>query len=264
MTEGIEGKLAIVTGAGGGIGRATALRLARAGADVALLDIDLGHGKKWGEALTAESVVEEVRSLGRRAFGFEADLGDRVGATAAIKQAVAELGALDILVNVAGGAITAMETSFASITPDEDMKVLFNANYASAVKCSQAAVPVLRERGGGVIVNVSSPAGLHGSATGVLAHYGACKAALNNFSQALAGEVGKDKIRVNVVLPGYTQSGRVASLTQARGFNQTPPNALGRFPMPDDVARGIEFFCSDLATMVTGQILAVDGGPSRG
>ncbi|MGE3301730.1 MAG: SDR family NAD(P)-dependent oxidoreductase [Hyphomonadaceae bacterium] len=263
MSEGIAGKLAIVTGAAAGIGHATALRLARAGADVAILDIDLGSGAKWGEKLTAPSVAAEVQALGRRAAAFEADLGDRAQATDAIAKAVAALGGVDILVNVAGGAITPMQTSFASITPDEDMRVLFAANYASAVNCSQAVLPMMRQRGGGAIVNVSSGAGMRGSPTGALTHCGAAKAALNIFTRALANEVGPDNIRVNAVLPGYTLSGRVASQTEARGFSLKATNPLGRFAEPDDIAKGIEFFCSDLAAFITGQCLAIDGGPSR-
>src|SRR5690606_4823580 len=119
---------AIVTGAARGLGRAYALRLARLGADVAILDIDLNGAAAFGETLTAATVPDEIRAFGRRSLGIEADLSDRAAATDAIRQVAAEFGRIDILVNNAGGAITPIERSRASAVPDEDIALTLDAN----------------------------------------------------------------------------------------------------------------------------------------
>jgi hypothetical protein len=123
MEQTFEGKVAVVTGAARGIGRAVALRLARAGADIALADVNLDGAQQWGETLTAATVSDEVRALGRRSIGIESDLSKRSSAEALIAQTAGELGRIDILVNCAGGAFTPIETSFASISPDQDMEL---------------------------------------------------------------------------------------------------------------------------------------------
>ncbi|MGE0829926.1 MAG: SDR family NAD(P)-dependent oxidoreductase [Hyphomonadaceae bacterium] len=260
----LEGKAAIVTGAARGMGRAIALRLARAGADVAIADIDLNGAKAWGEELEADSVAGEIQKIGRRAIGVEGDLSQRAAADALIAKAVAAFGRLDILVNCAGGAITPMETSFASITPDADMEKLFGANYRSAVYCCQAATPHLRKAGAGAaIVNISSGAGNSAAPNGSLAHYVASKHALTTYTRSLAGELGPEGIRVNAVAPGIIFTARVAKLAKERNLGtdeQLKSVPLRRWGFADDIAKVTEFLVSDMAGYVTGQCIAVNGG----
>ncbi|WCT72173.1 SDR family NAD(P)-dependent oxidoreductase [Sphingomonas naphthae] len=261
--EGLDGKVAVVTGAARGIGRAVALRLARAGADVAILDIDLDAARQWNEALSADTVMDEVRALGRRSSGLAVDLTQRDRVFDVMQAVVYDLGAIDILVNAAGGFVTPEAESYASSVSDADMRILFSLNYESAVHCCQAAVGHMRTAGrGGSIVNISSQAGSFPRSTGALAHYGASKAALNSFTRTLAGEVGPDGIRVNAVLPGYTMTARVSAVAASRGVGEDLAAGfpLRRFAQPDDIAKVVSFFASDLASFVTGQLLLVNGG----
>lgn len=262
MSTDLSGKVAIVTGGARGMGRAVAHRLARAGADVAIADIDLDGAKIWGEELTAASVPDEIRAMGRRSLGFEGDLGAQAVAQALVDQTVKELGGVDILVNVAGGVITDVPTSYASITSESDYEILFSANFKSTVFCCQAATPHLKARKG-VIVNFSSGAGSHPAADGQMAHYAASKAAVNSYTRSLAGELGPFGVRVNAVLPGLIMTARIASLAEKRGVGTE--EIVGRIPLrrrgvADDLAKTVEFLVGDGAGYITGQCLAVNGG----
>lgn len=261
-----EGKVAIVTGAARGIGRGVALRLARAGADVAIIDIDLDGAKVWGEELTAASVPDEIRALGRRSAAVQADLGDFAAAQEAVRKLIAEMGGVHFLVNVAGGGITPMETSQAATTSSEDMEKLFAANYKSAVACSQAVLPMMREQRFGSIVNITAQSGCFAPPMGFLAHYGAAKAAVNHFTRSLAGQVGPDGVRVNAVSPGFVATARISGQKMtgesASSFEQGVP--LRRLGTPDDIAKAVEFLTSDLSDYITGQVLAVNGGSTLG
>ena len=202
----LEGKVAIVTGAGGGMGRGYALHLASLGADIAILDKDLDVGRRNGEYAEG-SVADEVRSLGQRAIAVQADLSNRAEATAAVEQAARELGPIDILVNNAGGSITPAARSFATIVPDEDIDLLIKANFLSAVYMCQAAFPLMTKPGGSIINIVTF--GVFGSdITGQGAAYGAAKAALHTYTRHLAVEVGPAGVRANCIAPGLIQIGR--------------------------------------------------------
>jgi len=266
MSHGISGKVAIVTGAAGGIGRATALRFARAGADVVIADMDLNAAARWGEELTAVTVPDEVIGLGRRSFGFQGNLSDRASAVELVRRTVAELGTVDFIVNAAGGVVAPVDRSFASTTTDEDMELLFAANYRTVVNCCQAAAAHMRERRSGVIVNVTSGIG-HAEPRGALAHYAFAKAAVTMFTRSLAGELGPLGVRANAIAPGTTMTARIAKLAEERGIgipSQIDSIALRRFGTADDIAKVAEFLVSDLASFVTGQSIAVNGGWTLG
>ena len=259
----LQGKVAVVTGAGGGMGRAYAHRLASLGADVAILDIDLNVSKKFGEQLTAETVMDECRAMGVRSIGVEADLSNEQKAREAIEKVVRELGGIDILVNNAGGAITPIEHSTATTSPRADTQRLLDANFWTTVNCCQAAVPHMRQRKGAAIVNVTT--------TGVdtidkqarLAMYSAAKAAVLRYSRSLAVELGPDGIRVNVIAPGMMETPRVKAAAKARNL-VTPERALGiplrRLGQAEDVAGPLEFLVTDLSAYVTGEVIRVSGG----
>ncbi len=252
-----------MTGAARGIGRGIALRLARAGADVAIADRDLDGAAEFGELLSAPTVEGEIHALGRAAYAFSGDLGASAACDAFVAGAQDALGRLDILVNCAGGAIVPHDRGWGTHSTDTEIQQIFAANYGSMAYCCRAAIPHMRRAGGGAIVNIASTAGYEPQAKGALAHYGAFKAAVINYSRSLAAEVGRDAIRVNCVAPGIVMTARIAALAASRGIG-TPEQAaqvpLGRLGETDDIAKVVLFFSSDLAGFVTGQCLAVNGG----
>ena len=261
MSAALEGKVAVVTGAGRGIGRACATRLARAGANIGVLDIDLRSGARYaGEP--DDLTTEQIERLGRRAHGVAVDLTDEAAAHAAIGSVVAELGGLDILVTVAGGAITPYARSKPSLTTAEDLRTLIDVNLMSTIYCCQAAIPALRQRGGGAIVTTSSTAAFTVFADGSNSGYAMTKAALAHWTRHLAAELGPDQIRVNMVAPGITLTGRVVEESAQTGHAdravaEVPLRRLGR---PDDVAEVVEFLVGPGSAFVTGRCLPVDGG----
>jgi len=258
-----DGQVAIVTGAARGIGRAIALRLARNGADIVIADLDLAGAKKFNEELTAESVEKEIIALGRRSLSVEGDLSKKQVADNVIAQTVAALGRVDILVNCAGGGITPFATSSAANCPEDEVNTLLNVNYISMVNCCRAVVPHMREASSGSIINIASIAGLFPPQSGAFAHYSAAKAAVLSYTRSLSCEVGPDGIRVNAVAPGVVETARHRTSKKVHGLGsvdhaKTVP--LRRFAEPDDIAKVVQFFASDLAGFVTGQCLPVHGG----
>lgn len=259
----LEGKVAVVTGAARGLGRAYALRLARLGADVAVVDIDLGSAAEFGEALSAPTVPDEIIALGRRSIGLQADLGRREAAHDAVARACAVLGRVDVLVNNAGGAITPSERSTASVAPEEDIRTILDVNLMSAIHCCQAVAPIMRAQGGGVIVNVSTMAAATVIGRGLLAHYGMAKAAVAQYTRYLAAELGPDGIRANCIAPGPIQTSRVVAQAAARGIARTDDARripLRRLGTVEDCANVLEFLATDLSSYVTGQSISVCGG----
>jgi 3-oxoacyl-[acyl-carrier protein] reductase len=260
--EKLKGKVAIVTGGAGGIGRAYALRLALLGADVAIIDIDLGVASRYGEVLTAASVMEEVKALGGRSIGIQADLSQQKQAADAIERVAMELGRIDILVNNAGGAITPIDRSRSSDTPGEDTEKLFAVNFYSMLHCCQAAAPYLRQQGGAV-VNIATTGVDRTPPGGRIAMYSAAKAAVLRYSQSLAVELGPDGVRVNCISPGIIESARVKAQAAARNLGtetQAKANPLRRLGTPEDCAGALEFLVTDLSRYVTGECIRVSGG----
>lgn len=259
----LQGKVAVVTGAARGLGRAYALRLAGLGADVAIIDVDLDGAVKYGESLSAPSVSAEISALGRKSAGIKADLTKRSDATAAIQSVLAEFGRIDILVNNAGGAITPPESSKPSVVSDEDIRLTFDVNLMSTIYCCQAVVPAMKRQQSGVIVNTSSTAGRMVAAGGSLSHYGVSKAAVTHYTRNLAAELGPFGIRANCIAPGVMLTARIKALAKDRGIGN--PSEAARIPLrrlgePEDCARVVEFLVTDLSRYVTGQCISVCGG----
>jgi NAD(P)-dependent dehydrogenase (short-subunit alcohol dehydrogenase family) len=261
--EELTGRIAVVTGAARGIGRATALRLARSGADVALIDIDLAGAAKFDELLTAPTVRDEIVALGRRATAVEADLTDESAVQAAFQAIEQALGPVEILVNVAGGAITPIDRSKPSELTVEDIHRNFDVNYLSAVLCARAVIPAMRAAGRGAIVNISSALAVVTDPDGRLQAYGAAKAAVSHLTRGQAAELGRYGIRANAVAPGLIATARIRAQAQSRALG-TPDEAanvpLGRHGTAEDVASAVNFLVSDEASFITGQVLSVCGG----
>ena len=259
----LAGKVAVVTGGARGIGRATALRLAQAGADVAILDLDLDGAAAFGEALTPASVVGEIEAVGRRGLGVEADLTNELSVKSAFDQVVAKLAPVDILVNVAGGAITPIDISIPSSMTVGDIRRNFDVNYLTAVLCSQAVIPYMVARKSGTIINTSTVGATMIAAGGRLSHYGSSKAAVAHLTRDLAAELGEHGIRVNAVAPGLIATARVKA--QAAERNLASPSDAAMIPLrrlgePEDIAGVVEFLAGDAARYITGQIVSVCGG----
>jgi len=263
MSRPLEGQVAIVTGAARGLGRAYALRLAKLGADVVISDVDLNSAREFGEQLDADTVMDEVRALGRHSLGVQGDLRKRAAADDLVARTLAEFGRLDILVNNAGGAFAPVERSSASQVPDEDTDAMLDVNYRSMLHCCQAALPALRERGG-AIVNISTMAALDPSRTrGRMTAYAVAKSAVIQYTRYLAYEVGPEGVRVNCIAPGTMLTPRIQAQAAARGMQsdkELQRIPLRRYGVAEDCANVLEFLVTPLSSYVTGQCLSVCGG----
>ncbi|MCC0057540.1 MAG: SDR family oxidoreductase [Rhodobiaceae bacterium] len=260
----LSGKVAIVTGAARGIGRACALRLAEMGADVAVSDINLDGAAEYGESLGAETVADEIVNIGRNSIGIQADLTIPDAAIDMVARTTEALGAPDILVNVAGGAFTPIEKSWASILADDDLDRMLAVNLKTAIHACQAVLPSMRERGEGIIVNTASMIGSNaGVRQGKLTDYGIAKTGVIQYTRFLAAEVGQYGIRVNALSPGSIATARIVALSSARGIatnDDLEKIALRRLGTPEDMASAMEFLVTDQSAYVTGQCITVCGG----
>jgi 3-oxoacyl-[acyl-carrier protein] reductase len=264
----LTGRIALVTGGSRGLGRADALTLARAGADVAIADIlvesDTSAAGEYGVLAQAavaqgmvhtESTVEEIRTLGRRSLAVRCDVTDRPQVDEAVALVVDELGSVDILVNNAGTLDHVGQFGDQSLDLwERDLRV----NLTGAFNCAQAAWPHMRERAWGRIVNMASVAGTLGGFG--QASYSTTKAGLLGLTKTLAMEGGRHGITCNAIVPGIigTEAFHMANpVMNERIANRTVFKRPGE---PQDIANAIAFLCSDLAAYVTGIELNVSGG----
>jgi len=241
-----KARAALVTGGSRGIGAATALRLARDGCDVAV------HYRSNRAA--AESVVDQIEALGRRAVALQADLGDPEQARKLVEQAAAELGRLQILVNNAGYS-QHVDLERLSL---EDWERMLRVTLTAAFICTQAAVPHMRQAGWGRIVNVASLRAMTGSDHG--AHYAAAKSGLIGLTKSLALELAKYNITVNAISPGYTRTDMTRAALEKHGAEIARKIPLGRSAEPEEIAAVIAFLASDDASYVTGETVNANGG----
>ncbi|MEK7215099.1 MAG: SDR family NAD(P)-dependent oxidoreductase [Chloroflexota bacterium] len=253
----LEGKVAVVTGGGKGIGRVYARGLAQEGAKVVAADID------QAAAMDAE---KELTGAGHEAIGMGVDVADEASVTQMIKRTVDRFGRLDVMVNNAGlfVALPVHKVPWQDITVEEWDRVMA-VNLKGVFLCSRGVIPFMRDQGGGSIINISSQAVFDGGRSRI--HYVASKAGVVGLTRALARMVGQYQIRVNAIAPGGTESDTVLAARAAApaappitGPTTAELRAIKRAEVPEDIVGTVIFLASNESAFITGQTSMVDGG----
>lgn len=242
----LEGKVALVTGASRGIGKAIALLLAENGADVAV--------NFAGSTAAAEAVAAEIEKMGRKAILVQGDVSQTEVCVEMVDKVVKELGHIDILVNNAG--IT--RDTLLLRMKEEDWDAVLNTNLKGVFNCTKAAVKYMAKQRSGSIVNISSVVALMGNAG--QANYAAAKAGILGFTRSVAKEMAGRGIRVNAVTPGFIKTDMTSVLSEKVVAAMEASIPLARLGEPEDIAKAVLFLVSDNAAYITGQTLHVDGG----
>lgn len=243
----LEGKVAVITGAGQGLGRAYALEFAKQGADIAVNDVSEENANK---------VVKEVKDIGRKAIAVTISVDTREGAQKIIDTAIEKLGKVDILINNAGITRTAM---LHKMTQEEWDQVI-SVNLTGVYNCLRAVAPHMMERKYGKVINVTSAAGIRGTIGQI--SYGAAKSGVIGITKSSAKELARHGINVNAVAPGVIETAMTEVIRTRDKFREKymAEIPLARFGLPEDVAKVAAFLASDDASYITGQIISVDGG----
>ena len=242
----LDGQVALVTGASTGLGRAIAIALAEAGADVAC------HGNTHAPDATCDAITK----TGRKAVGLTGDLGDRATPRTLIDNTIAHFGQLDILVNNAGTIRRAPATEYS----EADWATVIEVNLSSVFRLAQLAGRHMIERGGGKILNIASLLSFQGGIT--VAAYAASKGGVAQLTKALANEWAAKKINVNAIAPGYMRTDNTRALQQDETRNRQILERIpaGRWGEPEDLVGAAVFLCSAASDYINGHVLVVDGG----
>jgi NAD(P)-dependent dehydrogenase (short-subunit alcohol dehydrogenase family) len=250
----LEGKTAIVTGGGTGIGKSIAIEFARAGADVAICSRKLEH---------LETVSKAIHTLGRRTFAMAVDVRQEDQVKAMVERAVSEWGRLDVMVNNAGASFRSKPEDISINGWNTVIGINLNGVFLG---CKWAGKQMMQQKSGGVIVNISSIAGVYGST--MMSHYGAAKSAVITLTRELGVAWGRKGIRVNCIAPGPVETeGYLDVLKQAGPDGKKTYDAvaarvgMGRWGKVEEIAYPCIFLASDASSWMTGETIVIDGGP---
>ena len=237
-----ENKVALVTGASRGIGKACAIELAKAGYDVAI--------SYAGNDEAANKTIEELKSLNVNAKAYKYNVADKDACAKAVEDVLADFGKVDVLVNNAGITRDGLFMRMSA----ENWDAVINTNLSSAFYMTSPIIRTMIKQRSGCIINMSSIVGQYGNAG--QANYSAAKAGLIGFTKSLAKELGSRNIRVNAIAPGFIQTDMTKDLDTEKMIEHIPLRRLG---LPEDIAKTVKFLVED-ATYITGQVIGVDGG----
>ncbi len=246
----MKGKVVVVTGGAAGIGKATAVRFAEAGARVVVADVS----QEQGEAV--------ARSLPEARF-YQLDVSSRAAVQAFFDDVAAKEGRVDVLVNNAGitrdaQLVKVAEGKVVKQMSESDFDLVLGINLKGVFNCTQAVVPLMMKSGGGAILNASSVVGLYGNFGQT--NYVATKAGVIGMTKTWARELGKSNIRVNAVCPGFTATEMVMKMPEKVREGMMAHTPLGRMAQPSDIANAYYFLASEQASFISGAVLSVDGG----
>ena len=242
----LEGKVALITGAARGIGKAIALKFASEGADVAFTDLVINEA--------AEETIREIEAFGHKVKGYASNAADFEQSHDVVSQIVADFGRIDILVNNAGITKDGLMLRMTEAQWD----AVINVNLKSAFNFIHACVPVMMRQRGGSIINMASVVGVHGNAG--QANYAASKAGMIALAKSVAQEMGPKGIRANAIAPGFIETAMTAALSEEIREEWKKKIPLRRGGQVEDIANVATFLASDLSSYVSGQVIQVDGG----
>ncbi len=254
VETGLKGKVVIVTGAAAGIGRATAIRFAREGAKVAAWDVS---------EQAAEAIVADVAAAGGEGWLQRVDVASAASVAAATAALVARWGRIDVIVNNAGivrdaQLVKVKDGQVQATMTDEQWEAVIGVNLRGVFNCTRAVVPHMIAGGGGAVLSTSSVVGLYGNFGQT--NYVASKAGVIGMTRTWARELGRFKIRVNAVAPGFIATEILRAMPEKVLEGMVARTPLGRMGQPEDIANAFVFLASEAATFITGTVLSVDGG----